>query len=82
MILDICLGIETNKIGGDYVDFCLDNRKRYVNTPKRYAHAKEWLNKSAHGHVIHLSDHLKRNICRVFFVGDFGVGIKQGSCSR
>jgi hypothetical protein len=28
VILDIFLGIETNKIGGDYVDFCLVNRKR------------------------------------------------------
>ena len=40
--------------------------KKIVNTSKRYAHAKGWLNKSAHGHVIHLSDHLKE-IFAVFF---------------
>ena len=28
VILDLFLGIETNEIGGDYVDFCLVNRKR------------------------------------------------------
>ena len=29
-----------------------DRPKKIVNTSKRYAHAKEWLNKSAHGDVV------------------------------
>jgi hypothetical protein len=60
------VGIETNKIGVDFVDFFFVNRKRFVNTSKRYAHAKGWLKKSAHGPVIHLSDHIKQ-IFAVFF---------------
>ena len=83
MILDLFLRIETNKIGVDFVNFCLIERKRFVNTSTRYAHAKGWLNKSAHGHVIHLSYHIKQIFAVLFSLDNFVlVSNKQFAADR